>query len=426
MKGYRFVIVVVALVLASQAAVGVSVASAADGTTTDGTQATTLTVSVVDRFGNGVGGATLTAEWDGGESTAQTASNGKAFLDVEEGADVTIHVEHDSYVRNTPFVVRDAGEQEVEITVYRKAEAVVSVAEGDQPVSDARVILRKNGVKAADGRTGADGQFASGTIERGTYEVFVAKSGYFTQVSSLDVGGNTGGTTEHTVEISQGTVTVEFIVVDDHFDEPRGVEGATVEIAQTGDALSTRSGGTRTVDLPVNTDYEITVSKDGYESRTRTVRVGEDAKSLRFTITRTDALNLEVGNERVVAGEGVRLEVTDEYGDAVEGATVLVDGESVGETDANGVYEASLSESGTHTIQVEHDGVSSAEVSVEAISSGNGTPVTTDTTTETAPGTATETPAGIPLSLDQPGVGVKAGAAAVGVILAFLVVRRLL
>lgn len=425
MKDYRSAIVVVALLLASQAAVGTSAALAADGneSTADASQAAALTVTVVDRFGNGIGDARLTAEWDGGETTARTISNGQALLDVEEGADVTIHVEHDAFVRNSPFVVRDAEDgQAVEITVYQTAEADVTVVEDDDPVADARVILRKNGVKAADGRTGADGSFATGTIERGTYEIVVAKSGYFTEVGTVDVAG----TTEHTVEIAEGTVAVEFSVLDDHFDDPRGIEDANIEIEPTGDTLSTRSGGTRTVDLPVNTDYEITVSKDGYESRTRTVRVGERSRSLRFTISREDALNLELGNERVVAGEGVRLEVTDEYGDAVEGATVLVDGETVGETDASGVYEVTLGDSGTYGIQVTHSGVSSEEVSVEAISSGDGTPVTTDTATKASPGTATETPDDVPLSFDQPGAGMKAGAAAVGVILAFLVVRRLL
>ena len=53
----------------------------------------TLTVTIETPDGEPVANAALTATWDGGSSTATTVSNGKAFIDVEQGADVEIAVE---------------------------------------------------------------------------------------------------------------------------------------------------------------------------------------------------------------------------------------------------------------------------------------------------------------------------------------------
>ncbi len=336
----------------------------------------TLTVQVTDPLNNPIDGATVTAEWDGGSTSDDTASNGRVLLDVPQGAEVTLSVEHHAYVRNHPVVVEDAQDQEVDVTVYRKAEGQVEVIEDGEPLRDARVLFYQDGELVTQGRTDAEGAFSSGTIERGEYHVIAVKQGYHTNRTDVEVADTTGVT----LSLEQGDVQLQVSVADDHFTPAEPIADAEVEIDTVGTVL-TRSNGNQTVVVPVNTDVEITATKDGYESTTKTVSVGEENTAVEAIITREDALNLTASNQRVVSGENVRLEVTDEYGDTVEGASILVDGEEAGSTNANGVATVPLDADGTVTITAEHDGVTSEGVTVEVIAEGEETPAAESTPT---------------------------------------------
>ena len=105
----------------------------------------TLTVSVVGQDGDLVSGAELTATWSNGSTTQSTAGNGKAFIDVQRGANVTIELSHPEYIRNFPFIVRNATEQDVTVPSHRQGQVSVAVVDESGNVTDARVILRKNG-----------------------------------------------------------------------------------------------------------------------------------------------------------------------------------------------------------------------------------------------------------------------------------------
>lgn len=422
MKRYRLVLVLVVLMTTSAAVAAVApvTAGGADGARAGSTQSmVTLTVTVTDRVGNGISNVDLTATWDGGSTTATTASNGKAFVDVPEGARVEIAVSHDDYTRNHPYVVEDAQEEDVTVVASLKASATVTVVDDGEPVENARVAMTKTdqGETAASGRTGADGTFDSGTLEQGTYRVLAVKEGYEFNETTVDVFGST----EATVAIEEGSVTVEFSVRDDHFDEPRPVEGATVEIEGPTTASVTTSGeGTASIGLPVNARYTITVRKDGYGTVRRTVNVGQEPADLSFTINREPVLSVAAVNSRIVVGEAVQLTVTDEYGERVEGATITVDGEAVGQTDADGVYRATVDSAGEHVISARANGVTSGEITVRGVSEGG---EATPTATSSPAATATE---GQLPDFSQPTFAMKVGVAAVGVIFAFLVVRRLL
>lgn len=414
MKRYLLALVLVVLLTTS--------AAAATAGVTDARATVTLEVSVTDRFNNGIAGAELTAHWDGGSSSATTASNGKAFVDVEEGADVRLFVNHSAYTRNNPVVIEDASAQDVAVGVSRKAEATVTVVDDGAGVDGARVVMTKEGQDraAATGRTDGSGTFESGTVEKGDYTVSVVKEGYRLNETTVTVEG----TTDTTVALTEDTATVTFQVVDDHFESPQALEDVEIRIEGPRPATVTTGGnGEATIGLPVNAEFTVSVTKDGYVSTTRAVTIAEQAKTVQFAISREPALNVSASNDRVVVGERVRLEVTDEYGETVEGATVSVDGEQVGTTNAEGVYRATIDSEGDHTITVADNGAS-AEITVEGVSTGGGG----DEDTPTATGGATDTGApDLPLDrFGQPTTAVQVGVAAVGVLLAFLVVRSLL
>lgn len=423
MKPTRFGLLLVVLLVLVAAAPAAAPAPAAAHPSS---QEVTLTVHVTDNFGTDIKDATVTVRWEGGEGSDETRANGQALIDVPEGADVTIRIEHQAYTRNHPVTVQDVGDgEEVTIKVFRKASANVKVVNEDgSPVEGARVTLFKQGNRgnpAADGRTDSDGVFATGTIEKSVqgdpYHVLVLKAGFLRNETTVQVEG----TTEFTVAIEQETVTVDVTVVDDHFDPPKKVEGATVRYeGLTTGTLQTGGSGTTTIGLPVNARFTITVTKDGYTTASRQVSIGEQPRSLEFAISREPTLQLTAVNQRIVAGERVQLEVTNEYGNPVEGAAILVDGEVVGETNAEGVYRATLETEGTHTITARTGDLTSSEVTVEAISADEGTP------RRTPAGTPTATPPGELPGFDSPGFAVQIGVAAAGVLLAYLIVRRLL
>jgi hypothetical protein len=418
---HRLAIVLLVVLTATGTAVAVVPAGGADERAGAASERApvTLTVTVTDNFNSGISNAKVTASWDGGSESSRTRANGQALIDVPEGATVRLFVNHSSYTLNNPVVVEDAATEEVQVEVFRKADAAVTVRSDGSTIEGATVTLTKNGESraAARGKTGSDGVFETGTIEKGTYTVSVVKPGFERNETTVDVEGSANVR----VGIEVGSATVKFSVVDDHFDDPRAIEGAKVKVeGPTSGTFNTSGSGTVQFGLPVNAKYTVTVTKDGYETAERTVAIAEADKSVSFTINRKPSLSVEAVNERVVVGEKVQVTATDEYGKRVANATVEVDGETVGATDGEGVYRVTIDSAGEHTITVEANGASGS-VTVEGVSPGGGGGTGTATATATASGTSA--PIG---DLSQPTLVMKVGVAAVGVLLAFLVVRRLL
>lgn len=372
----------------------------------------TLTVSVVTESGDPVGDVSLTASWDGGSTTRTTASNGKAFVDVPDGADVTVEMAHDSYVRNHPLVVENAAEDDVTLTVYPRATATVEVADGDGPIPDASVRLVKDGRTAARGTTDADGTFQTDVIEAGEYDVRVRKAGYYQRVSTVDIENDS----TVPVTIERGSVVVDFNVTDDHFDVPRPIIDATVSVSGLG-SVKTLEDGENAMRLPVNTKFSVTVEKPGYRNASGTVRVEESDTRMNFTMRRSRSIALSTVSERVVAGEKLRLDVADEYGTPVGGAAILVDGESVGETNDDGVFLARLESGGSHELVAEKGSLSSSAVTVTAIDSSTPTetPAPTTESASSTPPASTGDSSGVGLPGFEFAVALLAVGLAVGI-----------
>lgn len=355
------------------------------GGTVAGSDLVALTVSVTDQSGDRIANAELTARWEGGSTTETTRSNGQAIIDVPEDANVVIEVDHPEYVRNHPVVVENATERSVSIDMHQRGSATITVNNADGTVADARVILRKSGRIAETGRTSDDGTFETGVIEQGEYTVAVVKDGYYRERSSVTVDGDV----DHSVRIERGSVTLNVRVTDPNFDSPRELDGMTVSIQSVGQIV-TQPDGTASVGVPVNTDLELSVTGDRYQEVTRTISVEESDVSVDVSIDRTQQLRLEAVSNRVVVDEQTVVSVTDEYNESVEGATVLLDGESVGETDASGQLTVTISEGGNHTVVAERGSLRSNAVTIAGVTESG------EVKTPTATATATETEASGP------------------------------
>lgn len=369
-------LVVVALAIGT---VGASATDDSGGASAAAADNVTLTVTVVDGAGNPVGNAELSATWDGGGPVNETTkSNGKAFVDVPAGADVTITVDHPFYVRNDPYVVNDATARSVEVEVARKGWATVVVEDSDGRVEDAIVQLYQDGERVVTGRTNADGVFTTGAIEQDEYRLIAFKEGYLRNMTFVTVTSETRTTTR----IRQDSVLVTFGVTDDHFDPPRPLSGVNVSVGGVA-RVTTLGNGKVTVSVPVNDQYEVTFTKSGYGRVTKTFRVRESRTSVNASIRRIPAINVTSDNDRVVVGEPVRVTVTDEYGAPVPNATVSLDGTTVAETGGQGVASVTIEGAGNHTIRVAAEGLEATAVVEGVEPAPDETPTATPTATAT-------------------------------------------
>ena len=379
----------------------------------------TMTVVVENQSDEPVRNATVAASWDGGSTTVRTAANGKAFVDVPSGASVEIHVSHPRYVRNDPFVVADAEGDEVTVGVHRKGAVAVTVTDAAGPVGDASVAVRKDGAIVAQGRTNADGRYRTGIVERGEYSVTAVKRGYYRNVTAVTVDGNVTAP----VALRKGSVTLTFEVRDPHFDPPRPVGGVTLDIGSLG-RVTTLSGGEAKMQVPVNSRLQLTASKGGYGTVSRTVEVGESDRAVDVSTGLTPSLNVTPVNERTVVGESVVVDVADEYGDPVEGATVVLDGESVATTDSNGRATVRIESAGRHELVARTSNLTSDPATVRAVSAGDETTAGTASGTETAAtGTGATGTDATTTESSTPGFTALTGVAAL-VALAVLAARR--
>lgn len=345
----------------------------------------TLTVSVVDGDGEAVGDADVVATWDDGETTVTTASNGRAFVDVPAGADVSLDVEHEAFVRNRPVTVEDASEQEVTIEVAPKGEATVTVTDANnESMADATVTYLRNDEVVVEGVTDAEGTFDTGVIERGYYEARAVKPGYFRESRRVLVGIESN----HAFQLERGAVQVEISVVDDHFEEPRTLEDTRVRLTDSdGDEVGTFlvSGQSVSFSTPVNDRYTLTVVEEGYVESSTEFRVRESTRSVQVATQRVPNLTVERQNAQVVVGEDTRLTVLNAYGEPVEGAEIRRDGETVGETDASGEAVVAIEAAGPQEFRAVQDGVESGSITIQGVSpGGDETDTPSPTATESA------------------------------------------
>lgn len=376
----------------------------------------TLTVTVVDKHGGTPGGVTITATWDGGSTTATTASNGKAFVDVPEGADVKLDVDDDVYTRNVPKTVQDAAAEEVDLAVTRKGSVEVTVTDADGPVEDVNVTFRRDGTTIVTGTTDADGIFDTGTIERREYAVILEKPGYYRNRTTVVVTGDVF----RSVRMARGTVNVEVAVQDDHFSPPEPVGDARVTVEPIGTQRTT--SGTVTFTVPVNDDYRVTVEKDGYARTERVIQVHETPRDVTISVQREETLIVRPLNDKVVVGQSVLVEVVNAYGESVSGAKIRLDGELVGETDAAGEVRVPVESAGEHTIRARGEGIRSAPVVVTGVETGQGDGAT-DSPTDTR--TAADGMTGTPTTVSPlPGFTTATALATLALVAAGLLARR--
>lgn len=399
MTRYRSPLAVVLVVLALAA--GPMVAAA---------DTTTLTVAVETRDGAAVAGATIVATWDGGSSSATTANNGKAFVDVPEDERVELIIEHENYTRNFPYVVRNPGgvSGEVHVPVAAKTSLDLTVRDSEGVVPDARVQILWNGRLVTSQQTADDGTLSLDTVETGTYGITVEKPGYFINETDVHVANDD----PVTMRLKSGSVPYEFNVTDAHFDPPKPVAQATITIDGVG-TFNTSSDGLATARIPVNSEVDVSITKSGYETVSRTFDVNESGDNVAVDLQRTPGLTITAVNDRVIVEESVVVTVRNEYDEPVENATVHQNGSAVATTNQQGQAIVPLDTAGTAELDATRNDLVAPSITVDVIDPDATTTTTTTTPTTTQPATTTATdepsnPVEDTTGIDVPGFGLPA------------------
>jgi PGF-CTERM protein len=385
----------------------------------------TLRVKVVDTSGNGVGSAEVTVTYDGQSKTRETFSNGETLFDVPEGAEVKVTVEHPFLVRNGPQTLTNVdSDTDTTVTMYQKADAKLVVQDGDGPVQGADVSMTKADAQeaAAEGTTDASGTFTAPELEKGEYTVEITKPGYYDEETTLTLSDSS----ERTIEVEEGTVNVAFSVVDTHFEDSRPLQASITIKDSTGviGTFRTDQSGTRGITLDVNTQYTVTIEKEGYDAVTKKLGVIESDKTATYELARIPTLTVEAVNDQVVVGQSVLVSVADEYGEPVEGADLLVDGEAVATTDVNGEGTVTIDSQGAVEIVAAADSLTSERITVEGVTPATATEAGTETTakTTTQPATDMTTTEQSEEGGSTPGFGI--GVAIVGLLGGLVALRR--
>lgn len=341
----------------------------------------TLEITIEDAGGETVSGVDVTVAWDGEAKTDETLPDGRVAFAVPEGADVTVTVDHSTYERNFPYEIRDVSvpegkarlEETVPVSLAGSLE--VRVLTGGDPIEGADITLedRTHG-QSIQAELHGDGAYRPSMaddathrfvtdeagivefkrLEQHDYRIVTEKPEYLT--AETDVALASAQLTQN-VSLEHAQVDVDFHVVDDHFDPPEPIENARIQIPERGIILETFSDGSQFQRLPVNTDYDIEVSKDGYDGVDRTLELGEMAVDFNVSIQRTPSISLDLLNEQVITNQTTRATVTNAYGEPVSGASIVLDGEAVGETDATGSADLVVPSDGEFTVTASVDGL---------------------------------------------------------------------
>ncbi len=347
--------------------IAVAVGAAGVGAAQDGEEVL-LEVELVDDDGDPITNrsqATVTVEWDDEDTNAMIFSDGIARADVPEGADITVRVTHEKLIKNHPIEVEDYDGDRLEATLFPRATAIVGAEDEDESLRNVSVELEKetDRMPAASGLTDENGEFTTPEIEEGDYEVRLVKPGYRSEQAEVTVTDET----EVEYELTAANVNLDIRTQDNRTEE---AIGANISVRTNGNEIKTAQTsaerGIETLSLPVNDDYTVRIQSDGYRPLIRSVDIEEADREITLDLTREPRIRIEPGNTQIVAEQELRVEVTDEYGDPVEGATVSLN-DATGETNEDGVVTLTPESVGEYNLTAEIDELEAEPVQVSVV-----------------------------------------------------------
>lgn len=188
-----------------------------------------------------------------------------------------------------PVQVTDGMTSVVSVTMYEKPTGILSGTVTDSsgaPVEGAAVTLQ--GTPLSPAITDAEGMYSFGAVATGTYTMQVERSGFFTRTLGIGVSE---GSNVYDVTLDRMSTMLGDVVLIDEEGVPEPTPYYNVYVSTDPPAVNIRMSDALdsfTIEGGAGS-YVVTVSKEGYNSRSKTVEVieGETKYIGEFTLTKS-------------------------------------------------------------------------------------------------------------------------------------------
>ena len=302
-----------------------------------------------------VSGATIDLTADNATQTKQTDAYGSATFGVISSTLYSYDINSPNYQPRSGTVDVRYDDQSVQYWLLsgNRFSFVVKDKDTQLPLPDAQVSIDS----VLLGKTDSRGILIAPITRGKLYTFDIKKDGYQAISESKTISD-----TEALYTVSLTKVPVgAFVFVSDEKNAP--LSGADVSINGTVVA-STNPFGRASIQNLVAGSYQISVKKDGYITTTQQIAVSKDSSDFSVVLP----------YERV----DLTIFVQDKDQKNLPGATILLDGTTLGTTDAHGQFITPIKYATLYNISTTKDGYQSASVEKQ-VSLGNATPTVTIT-----------------------------------------------
>ena len=302
---------------------------------------------------NPISGARVNLTAENVTQTKLTDSSGTATFAVTGATIYSIDITAPNYESRSGTIVMGADDQEVQYKLLSGNSFSFVVTDKDTGKTVPAAEVRLNAVLA--GKTDERGILITPITRGKTYTIEISKDGYNSYMESRVISETDA---IYYASISK-TPLGAYIFVTDESKKP--LDGADVYVDGSL-AGTTNEYGRMSSSTLVSGDYTVEVRKTGYTPQSRTITISSTSRDYTFTLP--------------LANAALTVTVQDNDNKALPGASVLVDGASVGMTDNNGQFVTSIPFNTDVNISVTKEGYVPQSVKKQVIS-GNATAAVT-------------------------------------------------
>jgi hypothetical protein len=302
---------------------------------------------------NPVSGARVNLTAENVTQTKLTDSSGTATFAVTGATIYSIDITAPNYESRSGTIIMGADDQEVQYKLLSGNSFSFVVTDKDTGKTIPAAEVRLNAVLA--GKTDERGILMTPITRGKTYTIEISKDGYKSYMESRVISETDA---IYYASISKAPLGAYIFVTDE---SKKPLDGADVYVDGTL-AGTTNEYGRMSSSTLVSGDYTVEVRKTGYTPQSSTVTISSTSRDYTFTLP--------------LANSALTVTVQDNDNKALPGASVLVDGASVGMTDNNGQFVTSIPFNTDVNISVTKEGYVPQSVKKQVIS-GNATAAVT-------------------------------------------------
>lgn len=307
-----------------------------------------LTVTIYDSDSlNPIDGALVKVSGTDVDRSDSTDASGKVFFDLPSGAIYTLTISASSYEELLKSVNLESEAKNVEYRLIRSDIYLFKVTEAE------------TGEALPDARINIDGYEVGTTDVNGRFSTFIEP--YRSYLFEIEADEFVPFTEEHYVSADDLVYDVALskslypVSISVYNDEKIPVEGASVSIDGSSYG-ETDSYGRCSITNLVTGNHTIEVMHPGFTTNITTVSIKDSGQNIAIPL-------------RYASAE-TTIRVQNEEGVAIPGASLFVDGQSIGTTNINGASEVGLTTHAAYEFTAAKDGYKNSTVT-EAIPMGS-------------------------------------------------------